>query len=176
MNRLGAVALAAGSVLFLISLTPSPTLMPGGARTLQPANPGLTANASFAGWTWTGDPCKPGSTSVFTAHFLGNATGGAPPYNFNWSFGDGSPDSTIQDPSHVFASGLGWNVTLRVTDTSGTKASGSIFVRPATFDCPAEQFPLGWPPGLILGALATLAVVVLTRRLRGRRRGGTTQK
>src|ERR1019366_2474164 len=48
---------------------------------------------------------------------------------WSWNFGDGSPVSTDQNPTHVYASGATYNVSLMVTDnladTNTTNASVS---------------------------------------------------
>ena len=104
----------------------------------------LTANATFEGWTWSGNPCEQGT--IFTAHFLGNATGGTPPYRFDWDFGDGSPNSTVQDPSHTFSSGGGWNVTLTVHDSTARSATAWVDVQLPAFACPSVS---GQPGGFL---------------------------
>jgi PKD repeat protein len=35
--------------------------------------------------------------------------------NWSWNFGDGSPVSTLQNPTHVYAVSGNYNVTLTVT-------------------------------------------------------------
>lgn len=44
---------------------------------------------------------------------------GAPTYTYSWNFGDGSPVSTLQNPSHQYAAGGTYSVTLTVTNTNG---------------------------------------------------------
>ncbi len=52
-----------------------------------------------------------------TAKFTATGLGGAPPYTYSWSFGDGST-STAQDPSHAYAKPGGYIAVLRVTDSA----------------------------------------------------------
>ncbi len=51
-----------------------------------------------------------------TVNFAGGATGGIPPYTYDWDFGDGSPHSTAQNPTHVYYMGGTFNVVLTVAD------------------------------------------------------------
>ncbi len=39
--------------------------------------------------------------------------------NWNWNFGDGSPSSAVQNPSHTYATDSSFNTTLIVTNTNG---------------------------------------------------------
>ena len=48
--------------------------------------------------------------------FYGSATGGTPPYEWLWDFGDGNT-STEQNPMHAYAAANGYVVTLKVTDS-----------------------------------------------------------
>ena len=49
-------------------------------------------------------------------NFTSIVSGGLYPYNYSWSFGDGST-STVANPSHTYTSAGTYNVTLIVTDT-----------------------------------------------------------
>lgn len=59
-----------------------------------------------------------------TASFTGSASGGAPPYTFQWSFGDGAA-STLQNPSHTYRSDGGYIVRLTVKDSHGASVGDS---------------------------------------------------
>lgn len=50
-----------------------------------------------------------------------------------WNFGDGSPSSTLQNPSHHYNSSGSYNVTLTVTSIDGCSdiANGTVYVLPA---------------------------------------------
>ncbi|HLY77309.1 MAG TPA: PKD domain-containing protein [Thermoplasmata archaeon] len=168
------VVLVTLAVLSLVlHAAPAPSERPGAE---EPAST-LWATAAFANWTVTGDPCGQGSGVLLTAHFLGNASGGVPPYQFSWTFGDGSPPSTVQDPSHVFTRGYEWNVTLNVTDAGRTEVSASVLVLPPIFSCPAElgrsaSFG-GWIlVGLVALIVAGAAVATRVLRRRARQKGG----
>lgn len=61
------------------------------------------------------------------------------PVSYTWNFGDGSPVSNTQNPSHVFTSDGSYNVTLTVTNQWGSTTSNitTITVNPqadATFN------------------------------------------
>jgi len=61
--------------------------------------------------------------------FIGTATGGVSPYNYNWNFGDGN-SVTGQTPSHSYATSGTFTVSLEVTDSLNTSivTSQSIIV------------------------------------------------
>jgi hypothetical protein len=56
----------------------------------------------------------PGNSVSFTA----NASGGTPPYNYLWNFGNGDT-STEADPTYTYISSSFYTVTLQVTDSCG---------------------------------------------------------
>src|SRR5256885_527715 len=43
--------------------------------------------------------------------------------SYSWNFGDGSPVSTLQNPSHTYGAGGSYTVTLRVTDNQGAQSA-----------------------------------------------------
>ncbi len=57
--------------------------------------------------------------------FLSGLSGGASPYTFNWTFGDGS-SSAAPAPTHTFAHAGSYTVHLTVTDDLGATATGSF--------------------------------------------------
>lgn len=69
----------------------------------------LTADA---GGPYTGTICSP-------VQFSGTASGGIPPYNFTWDFGDGI-NGTGQNPAHQYDTDGAYMVTLTVTDYANT--------------------------------------------------------
>lgn len=62
-------------------------------------------------------------------------TGGGSNLSYNWNFNDGTPNSTAQNPSHVFANGGTFNVQMTYTEV-GTGCSG---VRNATVN--VQNYP-----------------------------------
>ncbi len=60
---------------------------------------------------YNGSICNP-------IQFEGLATGGVPPYSWNWDFGDGST-SNLQNPSYNFETDGEYQVNLTVNDDSG---------------------------------------------------------
>lgn len=53
--------------------------------------------------------------------FQGSATGGLPPYQWNWAFGDGNTAST-QSPPHLYSAVGAYQATLTVMDSRGATA------------------------------------------------------
>jgi len=58
--------------------------------------------------------------------FSGSATGGYPPYNFHWDFGD-THTSDEQNPSHTYTTQGNYSVTLTVTDDTGNTSDDSTW-------------------------------------------------
>ncbi|WP_430405507.1 PKD domain-containing protein [Fluviicola sp.] len=75
------------------------------------------------------------------------------PTSYSWNFGDGSPASTTQNPSHPYATSGTYNVTLTVTNQWGSTTStattitvttppdASLSYAQATY-CPADTDPV----------------------------------
>lgn len=57
--------------------------------------------------------------------FSGSATGGTPPYTYSWDFGDGTPTSSQQNPSHSYVTAGDYTATLTVTDSASPSLTGS---------------------------------------------------
>ena len=55
-------------------------------------------------------------TAPLTVNFTGTAVNGTPPYTWEWDFGDGSPKSALQNPSHTYNDPGSYPVILKVTD------------------------------------------------------------
>ncbi len=65
-------------------------------------------------------------TAPMAVNFSCTASGGIPPYTFDWDFGDATAHSTAQNPSHTYYMGGNFNVVLTVTDSTGHHASDSM--------------------------------------------------
>lgn len=81
---------------------------------------------------------------------------------FNWSFGDGSPASTNQFPTHTYTTAGKYTWTVTATAGSATvRATGNIAItQPVSLAAaPAiasHQLSLTQPPGMVLEQSATL--------------------
>lgn len=62
-----------------------------------------------------------GPYSTRTVYFAGSASGGTPPYSWHWDFGDGTT-STLQNPTHTYATAGNFTATLTVTDGASKTA------------------------------------------------------
>jgi len=89
--------------------------------------------------------------------FTSRVSGGTAPYDYSWSFGDGS-SSSEDNPVHVFSRSGVQRVTLTVTDSRGTTAtSNTVRIGVAAIEITLEDYtykdktPTEWP-ALILGA------------------------
>ena len=61
-----------------------------------------------------------------TVQFTGSATGGAQPYTWDWNFGDGSPHSSQQSPTHVYTTTGTKTVVLTVTDACSSTDTDTV--------------------------------------------------
>ena len=52
-----------------------------------------------------------------SVNFSGSASGGSPPYMWEWNFGDGNI-SNEQNPTHIYSEAKEYSVVLRVTDAN----------------------------------------------------------
>ncbi len=59
-----------------------------------------------------------------SVNFIPNVSGGVPPYNFSWDFGDGAT-STESSPTHSYTAAGQYSVSLTVTDDDGVNVSVS---------------------------------------------------
>jgi PKD repeat protein len=104
--------------------------------------------------------------SPLKVQFSGSAVGGAAPYTFAWSFGDGSPPATGSSTAHTFNGSESYTVTLTVTDAKGQQTTTSVQIDTAPTTLLAELFHSPWSWTAIGGAVA-IAVVLLVVRPRG---------
>jgi hypothetical protein len=170
----------AGLTLLLVLLLgfASPTQGAGtpssGSRVALSSSTGsnLTANGSYFddGGSWN---CEQGQETIY---LFGNAVGGVAPYQFSWTFGDGSPSSPTQDPVHVYHTVGVFHANLTVTDAVGDHANSTVNPDWAVpLFCTGPSTPFGslglvgvtLYAGLIIGVI--VAVVLIRRARRGRR-------
>nr|MDO8115240.1 PKD domain-containing protein [Candidatus Sigynarchaeota archaeon] len=81
-----------------------------------------------------------GDTIQFT--FTG-VDGNTPPL-FQWSFGDGTANSTARDPVHQFVAGGNFTVTLTVEDANGDRDISSIPIVVLTDSFPVALLTANW--------------------------------
>lgn len=134
----------------------------GGALANVDVVASLTATV-ILGTTADNDPLGVNFTAV--------VSGGNPPYNLLWEFGDGA-NSTAESPSHVYKEPGIYNITLIVTDFVGRNVTKTVL---ALTPLPSFSSSLEMRPWIILSVAALVALVsagLVVRRLRkGRRRG-----
>lgn len=123
-GRRSAHGLAIALFLLLLLSGPGGTAgapAPGATPAAGPAT-SLVANASYlvGAGNWN---CGQGHQTI---DFFGTAQGGTPPYEYNWSFGDGTSLSEIQDPAHTYTAPGGFVVNLTVTDAAGQIARANV--------------------------------------------------
>ena len=63
-----------------------------------------------------------------TAYLSAHVSSGEPPYTFSWDFGDESPESTLQNPSHTYAAPGTYTAVCTVTDNEDQTASDSVVI------------------------------------------------
>jgi PKD repeat protein len=108
-----------------------------------------------------------------TANFAANPTSGQAPLTvqftdqssgpvtgWNWSFGDGSANSSAQNPSHVYNSAGSFTATLTVTGNSGQTSSKSQTITVANPPPPSTVTVVATQP---LASLLAPGVFTITR-------------
>jgi PKD repeat protein len=111
-------------------------------------------------FTTSGNTVCPNAPVTFTS------TSTNYPTSYSWNFGDGSPASTSQNPSHPYAASGTYNVTLTVTNQWGSTTStattitvsalpdASLSYTQATY-CPADTDPV--PTAINAGTFSSTA-------------------
>ena len=72
---------------------------------------------------------QPGNGTVpLTVAFAGTASGGVPPYQYTWVYGDGAPPSRAPDPLHTYNTTGSFPVEMTVEDTQGAETHAFLNV------------------------------------------------
>ena len=90
------------------------------------------------------------------ANFVCTGEGGTPPYDYFWTFGDGS-SGTGSSHSHIYSASGMMNVRCTVTDSLGTISDAKPIMLPVYLDPSITSFTLT-PANLDLGQRVTLFV------------------
>jgi PKD repeat protein len=117
------------------------TLTVGNAtETSTSARPDLITVTEPGAPTAAFDATPTSGTAPLAVQFTDTTTGA--PESWTWDFGDGSPSSPEQHPSHVYAGPGQYLVTLTVTNTAGTdSATRTITVQSATATSECSGYP-----------------------------------
>ncbi len=103
-------------------------------------------------------------TAPLTVAFQVTATGGNPPYQYSWDFGDSSLNSTLVDPTHRFQSAGVYTVTVTVTDSHDHRVTQELLVTALAAPPPPPPVTI-WTyldsplPVLLVGLLLACLVV-----------------
>jgi uncharacterized repeat protein (TIGR01451 family) len=91
--------------------------------------------------------------------FNDTTTGGEPPYTYWWDFGDGSGNSTEQNPSYHYGAAGSYNVMLQVTDSVSNNDAYQQEAQVIT-DADLEITKTGFPDLVFPGQTVTYNVTV----------------
>jgi PKD repeat protein len=83
----------------------------------SPGNPSLTVTASATS-----------GQAPLMVTFSAPVQGGKSPFTFAWNFGDGSPASTLQNPTHTYQLPGSYNASVTVTDSRGRTAMANVTI------------------------------------------------
>src|SRR5438132_6662823 len=100
-------------------------------------------------------------------NFAASTTGGAPPYGYSWSFGDGS-SGTGSSATHSYSTAGPFGVTLTVNDSRGTTSTSTHQVTVSTSSSPLSTLTLLYI-GLIAGGTISVAAYLAKHQSRNRK-------
>jgi len=129
----------------------------------------LSANVTYSdlGGSWN---CGQGHQ---TFQFFGHVEGGVAPYEYNWTFGDGTNSSAAPSPTHSFSRFGQFVVNISVRDSAGSSLKASVspvWGIPLYCSGSTQLGPLGLF-GVALYVILILAIVLgAALLLRARRR------
>jgi PKD repeat protein len=113
----------------------------------------------LSGLDFTWDPASPTTTETVT--FTGTVTGGSPPINYTWNWGDGTPEGTGNPAFHTFTVSGTYTVLMTATNpcglmaaTHGITATGGVFT-------PTYGVELAPPSAAMTGTPGALMVYAL---------------
>jgi hypothetical protein len=169
-NGLGALA-----TFFIVAAVLALLFVPSSTVVRSAGSSAAVAHAEpFTVWATAGDASFPdgcGNLPV-VQQFTSVVFGGTEPYSYAWSFGDGTPNSTLADPSHQYAEFGEYTVRLVATDLNTSRAFSNITVGEGPPPCPVLVGSGLWPVYLLEIvaplALALAAIAYLVHRFRCR--------
>src|SRR5438094_9453231 len=127
----------------LIPQSPGPTkvvaLSAGAAATNQPPVAAFTSSCSTLTCSFTSTSSDPDGSIA----------------SYSWTFGDGAT-STVQNPSHTYAAGGTYTVSLRVTDNQGAQSTTTSKSVTVTAPNSPPVVNAGADETVVLGVLYTL--------------------
>ena len=102
------------------------------------------------------------------ARFAAGPSGGVPPYRLNWSFDDGSANSTTANVTHTFNTAGNYSVNLTVVDAAGHSAAAHfviyVLAAPTGLSVGSGPFLPWFALGAAVGAVVAAAVVMVALR------------
>jgi hypothetical protein len=123
-----------------------------------------TSGASGLSSSFSYSPSSPQPGQAVT--FIASATGGASPYNYNWTFGDGA-SATGATVAHTYSKVGPYSVALTVTDANSTSSSSAQQITVGGTSSPLSTLTFLYV-GLIAGG--TISVIAYLAKYHSRNR------